>query len=1345
MKKDLPYKAFGELLVQLRVKAGLAQQSDLAALLKTSQQTVSRWELGASRPRDKQMPLVASALQGNLDHLLAAAGYTAKAVIAAFDHPFPIDALNPDSFERFCFYLLSQLYPKAVVHRAGSQGHTQYGLDIEILFSDNTCHTFQCKRTDDFGPRKVKAAIAAHTRESTKKIILLTRIASPQARQTVRESPDWDIWDKEDISRIIRQELSKDQQLRIVDTFFHGQRLALLGETEAGPWQTTEEFFAAFMNGRGAFSHTWELVGRTDEVQDIVEHLADRTVPAIFLIGAGGSGKSRILKQVIDIYEAAHPGLLVRFLSPTEDVTNKSLEDLGRNKKVLVIDDAHERNDLPLLFQYASAPANEAIVLLSFRPYGLDYIKAQASNFALADSRIFEKKFEPLKLEQATQLATQVLKEYDGPVNAAKDIARLTLDCPLATVIGAQVVAKEKIHLELAKNENTFRSTLFGKFEQIIAGNIGNKNDSEPITKLLKVLSLIQPFHPEDESVMQLAERVEGLRISDTNRLIRLLTDAGVLFKRGGRYRLSPDLLADFIIERTCIGESGKSTGYAELVFDAANNTQVEHLLVNLGKLDWRRANGDPSNSTLLDGVWGKLKPSSEYYDPHISAVTAVAYYQPRRTLAFAEHLISEGTHLRDLPNLIKYAAYNIDHLLKACECLWELGKEDNRSLNQHPGHAIRVLTELCEVEQNKSIEYNEIVVDFGLSLLEKENSWGHKYTPFDVLKGILLTEGQITTSNGRSIVFGGFLISPRFVSALRKKVIDAAINLLSHSNAKRAVLAARFLQEGLRYPMGVFNLQVPSEARSEWTSEFVKTLEDIEQAAQSNKFDPLVLIEIARSVSWHANFAEEETTPIAKRLTAALPQSLDFRTILALVDGNGIVIGRMDLEQRQREWERQLDILTSDILSTYKDGKEQRAYIEKQIIHIAQNNATEITSSYVLYRRLIARSDSLANATVSYALEKPEAQTTQFAGIALSKLLNEDRRLGCDIARQFLETGSRELHAAVGDAYSGLYINEKGYEKEDLAIVKEILSSKDRWVVSNAISAARTVATKNQLIAIDLLKSVDFSISEKIADDVVQLFHQGGSIPFNLLTEEDIQYFLTQLMLLNELNGYWIETFLSTVSKYYPIVAASFFMNRVDHAAATQNWQYRPCNFGPYCNVPLLFRQSKEFGVLLRQVSQWMKLRIGDDYLFQHRAAELFDMMFCPFDNDVLGFIQDWIDESTPADMKLISHILGETPPNFVFEHRAFVLRFLDRAKQLGKTVLDDAMSVLYRSATSGIRSGIPGEPFPRDVRMKEEAEKALQNLSRFTPGYKLYESIQKHAEFDIKRSLKEGEAFED
>jgi len=1346
MKNSHPYKTFGELLAKLRLEAGFLQQTDFAKPIGSTQQTVSRWELGTSRPRAKQIPVIANVLKASADTLLQAAGYiqAQETAVATFVQPFPLSALTPENFERFSLYFLSALFPNAEVHRIGGQGHTQDGIDLEAIFPDKSNYTFQCKRHAEFGPSKVKKTVEAHTRKAKKKFILLSRVATPQARTEIQNHKGWEIWDVEDISRKIRQELTKETQKRIVDIFFRGQRLSLIGETESGPWQTREEFFAPFDSKDSAFSHAWDLIGRDDEVRSILENLNQDTPLVVCIVGTGGSGKSRVLKQVTETYEANHKGVVVRFLSPTENVTSKSLEDLGAGRKILVVDDAHDRNDLSLLFQYVANPSNQSKLLLSFRPYGLDSIKAQATSFALAGQRVTTTTLNYLSLTQATELAQQVLTELQGPTRLAEDIARLTLDCPLATVIGAFLVTREKIHPELVKNEDEFRQTLFGKFRNIVAGEIGKTADTESIKKLLKLIAILQPVHPDDASFKKIVEATEGISSIETSRLMKLLTDAGVLFKRGGQYRLSPDLLADFLIEESCIGIDTASTGYAESVFEHVNAVHLEHLLLNLGKLDWRLANGDPSNSRLLDGVWSKLKASQEYQDPCVNAVTKVAYYQPKRALDFAEALMREGKYLRDLPGLIKNAAYNFEYLMRACECLWELGKTDSRTLNQHPGHAIRILSELCSVEPNKPYEYNEAVVDFVLSLIPYDDAWDHAYSPFDILKGILQTEGHTSTSSGRAISFSPFLVSPEFVSGLRRKILDVAIALLLHPRKAIAVKAAQLLSEGLRYPMGVFNMPVSNENRASWDKEFMQTLNQVNATIRTSSLEPVVLIEIVRSISWHAHYAESATTPIAREIIAALPNTLEFRTTLALTDGFGHLLERLDYRERENVWNKYLEALTNDLLTIKGDGENLREFIEERLADIEAGKIGTHSSPYVLCGQLVNSSLSFAQAILAIAITQPDAKTNKFAGNALAKLLTENHALGLDVAKKLIALDLQGLKAAVGAAYSMFQPGKGEYTKEDLTILRELLSSNDPWVAGSALGAVRSVATINQRLAIDLLHIVDFGTSAQIADDVLILLQRNVTIPFESLTEEDVKHFLKKLMAVPELDGYWIETFLSKVSKYHARIGASFFMDRVEHAATTEDWRYRPCNTGPYVHVPLRFRESEEFGSLLKQISSWMRSH-GENYWFRHRAGELFEAFCNQFDAELLGFIQDWVDTSTPNDIAVISQILSEAHPTFVFEQRPFVVRFLDKAKQHGEKALETATSALYRSAITGLRSGAPGEPFPEDLRMKEESEKALEEIPRFSPSYQLYEHLNAHAEQGIKRSLQEREAFEE
>ncbi|MCA6098650.1 helix-turn-helix transcriptional regulator [Bradyrhizobium australafricanum] len=80
--------------IEANSSANFASQTEFATLVKSTQQTVSRWEAGQSRPRDKQMPLIAAVLKAHVADLLAAAGFTQKTAVLSFDQPFPIALLG---------------------------------------------------------------------------------------------------------------------------------------------------------------------------------------------------------------------------------------------------------------------------------------------------------------------------------------------------------------------------------------------------------------------------------------------------------------------------------------------------------------------------------------------------------------------------------------------------------------------------------------------------------------------------------------------------------------------------------------------------------------------------------------------------------------------------------------------------------------------------------------------------------------------------------------------------------------------------------------------------------------------------------------------------------------------------------------------------------------------------------------------------------------------------------------------------------------------------------------------------------------------------------------------------
>jgi transcriptional regulator with XRE-family HTH domain len=1339
----IPYPEFGTLVTELRAKANIPNQAQLAKLLKTTQQTVSRWEAGLSRPRVTQISTLAVALQADASMLLAAAGYAIQTAVVSFDSPFPVDTLSPESFERLTAHLVQSLYPEAIVNRAGGQGHAQGGIDVVGRLADGRRYSYQCKRVQEFGPQKVHDVVAKDSTHADRKFLLLTRTASPEARAAMEMHEGWELWDRDDISRKIR-ELPLDDQKRIVRIFFHNQELALLGTSPASPWETVEEFFAAFDRDEGLFNHTWEMVGRDSSLKQILEALQDEVVGAVLLSGSAGAGKTRILKAALDRYTETEPATKIRLVSPTMEITKASLDELGTAQQLLVVDDAHDRSDLQVLFDYAASNAERTRLLLVFRRYGSKHIKAQASGYSFTGNRAAEIDLPALSKTDSEKLALQVLARHSGTLGAAKDIARLTFDCPLATVIAAQLVAQGAIHPNFAINEEQFRMTLFGRFEKVIAGHLGERDDAPDVQKLLGFIALVQPIYLDDKDLLSSFERVDKVEVHDASRLMKLLIDAGVLFKRGTRYRLSPDVLGDFLVESRFEGPDGRSNGRAELYFDALPVAYLENMLLNIGRIDWRRAGGAPTESPLLDGIWGKLQPTQESADPHIRAVRAVAYYQPKRALEFVDRLIRREEYLDQLAEIARYAAYTLEHTLHALECLWELGRSDRIETSRDSDNPIRIITELAEPQPNKPLTFNALIVEFALKLAGQADGWREAHTPFDILDAVLNTDGHTTTSEGHSIRMTPFFVMPDRVQSLREKVVDFAIALLSDDDTRKAVRAAQTLANALRLSIGQLGAEVSPELRAIWDKEFAQTLRKVRSVLKAKNINPLVQVEIGRSVAWQAAFGSREVATLAKEVQRSFSSDLDFRIARVLNDGYGMQDRLGDRKGNQERWANFVQEVVVDLEIAYPNAQDRLAAIESKLQEIKNGGKARASTPEVLVVKLIEESEGFADAVIVDALNTNSHELSRFSGHALGKVLRENRDSGRSYIQKCIAEDRPDLHASIGIAFQFQNFDGGWFTANDIGVLEDVLHSKEEWVVLTAVRAIRRLAEWDQSTALALIRSVAIH-SSRIADEIASLFVFGDVLNPKLLSEEDAKSLLLRLETLAKLDGHWLDKLLADLSEQYPWECAQFFMRRVEFAAEEREFGMRPCNYGPWANERLRFRHSRDGVSIMREVAQWMKLNCARKGMFNYFSRTLFEAMFGPFDTSIVHFLNELLSSAKEDDIRLVANIVREADPSFVFEQLDFVKAFLELARQYGPALHRMASTELYCSAIEGVRHGSPGQPFQQDINLKLDAQKILASIPRFSAAFELYENLTKYANAEIERSVQDHEEFEE
>lgn len=1337
---DVRYLESGALLSSLRKAKGWTQQ-EFAARAGVTQQTVSRWEQGLSRPRSKELASLATLLSAELGAMEAAAAYTLPeggsgqpAGAPTYDIPLPLQSLRPDSFENFCADLLARYYRShaGVVNRFGGTGSKQYGIDIEVRGDSFGVHTFQCKRVEEFGEQKVHAAVAAHKYTSDLKVLLLSNIASPKARMAIAQHAGWQLWDRVDISAKFR-ELPMIDRRDLVDIYFRGQRQALLGEPESGPFQKPEDFFKGFIDPDRYFNHSWALVGRDEELDQLATNVLDDSLLVTMLLGAPGNGKTRLLREVVGKVRQQRSDIAVLFVSPTEDVKAQHLEELGAGAKLLVIDDAHDRDDLAQLMRYASAPENKARLLLSLRPYGRAMVRSQASLVAMDSPQVATVELRPRTKQDAGVLATQVLQACGGPVEAAEGIAELTYPTPLVTVLAAQIVAKENTPLALIGNSENFQEHVLARLEKIIAGQIVTGQDVPKLQAVLRMVALLQPVVFDDPGFLNILREVDDLEQEDVQRLLRLLSEGGVLFKRGLRHRLAPDLLADSIIQRNFIGANGAVTPKVEQVFDLADTEYLKHLLVNLGRLDWRLRNGETEGSTLLSSIAPKLQWHDKYHNPHIEAVEAVAYYQPRLALSFAERLIEQNHGDESgVCGMVRNAAFNLDLLEDACALLWRAGKGDARALHQHPSHGIRILKELAEFAPNKPVECVERVVTFAIELLERPATLRGAYTPFTIMEGALRTDMEEVTSNSRSsIIITRYRLDFELAKTVRARVIDVIVNSLQEGAPRKAFLAADLLSEALRSPMHC------SEDVQAWDSAHAHLLARVRHALDAPAVHPVVLVKAAMSVSWHAFYnRESECGSRAQFIVALLDRDLPTRLVRLIADAWGSQTWDDDDSLKRKAHEADTTQFMEDLSTEFPDAVRLYEFLARWLNEIDEVAGRGWGTPQIFINRLLQHRADVAKVVMTRQADA-QSPLSNFAGAALAVLMADQK---CHaLISELLDADSARSWELVSEAYA----RQPGdfFTDADMPVVRRIFQSHEPAVLHNAASIARQIAQRNPALAVELMCIADLTISLAATHEFFMWLAHRDTIPTEVIALDQWRVLLQGLSRLPELDDHSVRNFLKKAVAAVPADVIEMLKTRLQDGA--RNFGYRALR-RDRSGGGLVLLSHPDGRRLLREFLVWaVDVQAGGDLPMDIGACV--SGLCGKYGSEVLNLLLELVKGGSQAHVNVVASVLRSVHQEFVIDETPFVREVLNQAELISEQAVRNISSALWSATHTGGRSGVVGEPFKEDVALHAHAEKVLSGLSKMDPAHRLYSGLLQHAKENIERQAREKRAIEE
>ena len=1276
------------------------------------------------------------------------------------DLPLADPNLPWERFEAFSEEFISRLPGVVETHRYGRQGSGQRGIDIFAYFENGEKWAFQCRQRRSFTASNATTAIEDTTYTADRFILMLSRTATSSVRDVYTEYPSWDIWDVGDISRKVR-ELEMNSAARLVETHFGvAWRSAFLGLHGLTSFLSPDEFFQSFLNTSALFNHAWDLVGRSQHLSEAHEFVGSRQQKVAILVGRGGIGKSKFLHAFSETFDDEHDGMSLWFAAEGLTLTPEGADHLPYSPCVIVMDDAHRRSDLPTLLAMSRQRSHPVKLLLSCRPQGLSPLRSQLSRVGFDVQEIAElPAISELTREEVTQLGRQSLGSEFAFL--ADKLAAATWDCPLVTVIGGQLLARRAIAPELLERDEEFRQTVLTRFRDILVGEVGNQIDPTLCRDLLDLIASVQPIRVNNEQALNAEAEFLGVSRPSLLSNLGILEEAGVLLRRGYTLRIVPDVLADHILHNANVTPQGQLTGYADLIFEKFASLCPSELLRNLSELDWRLRSSDAQAADLLGRVWRKIE--QEFRDAPNSGrcsilkiLREVAVYQPAKTLELVEFAMRntatasenlglsqfyEYTHddvLHELPALLRRVCFNIDFIHRCCGVLWELGRDDVRRLNQLPDHPMRVLADLGSYEIGKPYIVNEKVLDAVEEMLETPGFHGHAHSPLAIIDPMMAKTGSSAHSEGHSFVYRSFVLRIDGIREIRQRALSLIVRCLRTGDLKATLRSLQSLEGTLREPVAEFNTIISDEDREQWRTEQLEILNHIADLAERST-EPVTLLEIRSILSWHRNYSpSDDIKRISDDIVSSISETFEFRLSQHLMNSFPLEVTESvttDSEDRYRFHQEQIDLARRAFVDEFLNHS---VYPQEAYNILTDRIRTMVQVGIQLHPQLIlgllGRSDpEFAASLCDIVVDNSDGEIAPYLNALLTPVRIWSAERARDIDQRALEEGSTVLCGGVALSYrSGSWTDNA--TETDIENIKELLNHGDIGVKGAAIAALNVLAEVRRQDAIELASAVEIGDSDFLANELCQLFYGGWTIPFDELTPDDIGAILSKLEDVNEIQEYMINTFLVRASEVDARAVVGLLLNRIMNDR----------NSDPlYHALPLLgfdqpltgFSTSSEREDILRGVRD---ISVESSPAIRYWLPELFREISLGFKSDAaLNVLNEWVNSGSPEKIRAASQLTFRAHPNFVFENVEFVSNLLECAHVANEETFVNVSGDLMASASSGTRSGTPGEPFPEDVALRDNASAIADQFDLGSPANRFYASLAQNAEATIQDHL--------
>jgi len=1121
-----------------------------------------------------------------------------------------------------------------------------------------------------------------------------------------------------------------------------------------------EEFFKPFVDKAKLFNHLYSLVGREDNLKALDRFVeSDKRVGILY--GRGGIGKSKLIFEFGKELEKKHPEWQIRFLKEGIALTAEAVKQLPAQKCVIIVDDAHRRDDLKAVLAVGQQYPDRIKTIFSSRPQGRDYLRG-ALTMAAYDPREIESfpKIDRLNIDEMEKLAGEILG--DDNHRLIEPLVGVSKDSPLVLVIGGKLVAEGSVAPAMLERHDEFQRVVLDRYQDVLTGQVSDRIGQDLCRDLLSLISSVSPIRPQNESFQKAASEflnIEPTKLIDT---ISILESSGILLRRGYTLRITPDVLSDHILHKACITEQWEPTGYSQRIFKAFGPVVPDNVLFNLSELDWRITR-EGKHVDLLEEIWALIW--NDFREaPHsqrtqiLKIIQKAAHLQSAKTLELVEYAmrnpsktpedkkfqrIYEYSHkdvLKKLPELLKRIAFNLDHLPRCCDILWEFGRDDERETGPWPEHAMRILADLAGYDIGKPVAVNKILLDSVERWLKEPDAHEHRHSPLDLLDPLLAKEGDSARSRGHGIIFKPFAVSFENTRGLRKKAISLLSSCLEFDSTKVILRGLKSLANTLNPPHGRFGRIVSDDEIAQWLTEQITALEAIESLTKITG-EPIIHLQIASELKWHAKRnRQKEVREKANKILESIPDSFDLRAYRCIWYRYDRDWDDEDREEYQRRVRDEIKITATEIIKRYENGQEIFKNLD-EILNRFKKCGIRVMPAYLLYEISVV-DYKLAIEISKLIVSKPSSPLSSHLTSLLSGIREKSKSEALDIIKSAIVTKDIMLCSSIAYGYSwGRWI--AAIVEDEIEIVRELLGHSDQNVRRYAIESLRRFPQDKIDIAVHLSLEAKIDNDEQLPDVLCGILDEKHGISPDKLTDDQLMSFLSKLERINIIDNslYHFDKFLGYCSNRVPETVFEFLIKRLDIAEdSSREKDFQPLPYTGFRHGLQGISSSPRYTDILKKVRERALSPKLHEYFW---IPKLFSEISDSFSAKCIDVLREWTESGDKNKIEAVAYLLEDASAGFVFSHSEFVSELLENAYKINDDCYRNVGSYLHRSAVSGTRSGSPGQPMPQDVRLRDQAMELLKKFQTGSPTYQFYSSLIRHAESEIRDQLARDEEF--